>query len=195
MRKFLLPSLLVAFLLPACNRNPETVSEPPARQNAGLGFRVDFKESIVAGKVAALNQAALTPDGEKLVIKASGIDPSVSLPAVTVQPGAQFALRIEQDTPTDTMAEVFYTTAAAPAYTSQNVVSVPVKAGRSVILFEINDPGFAGGLRYDPGQVPGDYTIYQMEAFASEPLRIGVTPAPASPGSNGAASPAASPMP
>lgn len=199
MRTFLIPSLLVALVLTGCNRTDETVSEsrpePAARQNAALGFRIDFKESILGGKVAALNQAALTVDGEKLLIKASGNDPSVSLPALTVQPGAQFALRIEQDTPADTTAEVFYTTAATPGYTSENEVSVPVKAGRSVILFEINDPGFAGGLRYDPGQVPGDYTIHQMEAFASEPLRPGVTPPSPTPGASPAASTSSSATP
>jgi hypothetical protein len=176
MRKSLMTTFSFAFFLAGCNPADQTVPEnttaQSTRQNAALGFRIDLKEAGSFAAFTALNQATLTPDGDKLSIKASGIDPSIGIPPITAKPGAQFAVRIDQTAPTDTLVEIFYTTAGAAGFTPDHLVSVPVKAGRSLILFEINDPAFSGGLRFDPGQAPGDYILHQMELFSSEPLQV-----------------------
>jgi hypothetical protein len=183
MTKPLAISVLFTFILAGCNPAGQTVPESTtaqsARQNAALGFRIDLKEAGSFSAFTALNQATLTPDSDKLAIKASGIDPSIGIPLITVNPGAQFAVRIDQTAPVDTLVEIFYTTMATPGFSPDHVVSVRVKAGRSVVLFEINDPDFGGGLRFDPGQAPGEYIVHQMEFFSSERLEI----KPASPAS------------
>lgn len=177
MIKSLIATFSVACFLAGCNPSDQTVPDnttaQSTRQNAAaLGFRIDFKEAGSFSAFTALNQATLTPDNDKLAIKASGIDPSIGIPPITVKPGAQFAVRIDQTAPMDTLVEIFYTTAGVPGFTPDHVVSVPVKAGRSLILFEINDPAFSGGLRFDPGQAPGDYILHQIEAFSSEPFEV-----------------------
>jgi hypothetical protein len=186
MRKSLLTTLSLACFLAGCNRTDQTVPESsPARsvrQNAALGFRIDLRAASSFAAFTALNQATLTPDGDKLAIKASGVDPSIGIPSIAVKPGSQFAVRIDQTTPVDTLVEIFYTTAGAPGFSPDHVVSVPVKAGRSLVLFEINDPEFAGGLRFDPGQAPGDYILHQIEAFSSEPFEVKSSPMASTPG-------------
>jgi hypothetical protein len=176
MTKPLTISLLFALVLAGCNPTDQTAAEntaaQPTRQNAALAFRIDLKEAVSFAAFTALNQATLTPDNDKLAIKASGIDPSIGIPLITVKPGAQFAVRIDQTTPVDTLVEIFYTTVGAPGFTPDRVVSVPVKAGRNLVLFEINDPAFGGGLRFDPGQAPGDYILHQIEAFSSERFEV-----------------------
>jgi hypothetical protein len=185
MTKPLAISLLFALVLAGCKPSDQTVPEStpaqPTRQNAALGFRIDLKDAGSFAAFTALNQATLTPDSDKLAIKASGIDPSIGVPPITVKPGAQFAVRIDQTAPVDTVVEIFYTTVATPGFTPDHAVSVRVKAGRSLVLFEINDPEFAGGLRFDPGEAPGDYILHQMEAFSSEPFEVKSNPVASTP--------------
>jgi hypothetical protein len=163
--------LALSLFLAACNRSPDTSSQP-TRQNGALGFRIEIKADG-AGSFTAMNQVTFGPEADRLAIKASGTDPSIALPALKVRPGAQIAIRVDQTAPADTLIEVYYTTTATPVFTAEHVVSVPVKAGRSVVMFEINDPDFAGGLRFDPGQLPGDYSLHQVEVFSSEPIAFG----------------------
>ena len=179
MRKSLLASLFFGLALTGCNRTDQAPSEANTaqlpRQNGALGFRIDLKEAATFAGFTALNQATLAPDNEKLV-KASGTDPFVGLPPIAVKRGVQFAVRIDQTAPVDTLVELYYTTTATPVFTADHVVSLPVKAGRSVLLFEINDPDFGGGLRFDPGQTPGDYILHQVELFSSEPFQVKSNP-------------------
>jgi hypothetical protein len=176
MTKPLAISVLFTVILAGCNPAGQTVLESTTaqstRQNAALGFRIDLKEAGLFSAFTALSQATLTPGSDKLAIKASGVDPSVGVPLIMVKQPCQFAVRIDQTAPVDTLVEIFYTTAGAPGFTPDHVVSVRVKAGRSVVLFEINDPEFAGGLRFDPGQAPGDYILHQFEAFSSMPSEV-----------------------
>lgn len=164
-----------------CSRATDAVPPTPTNnatspQNASLGYRIDLKEAATFAGLTALNQVALTPQPNECVIVSSGNDPSVGLPGLTVAPPIQFAVRAELTAPADTLVEVYYTTSAVPTFTPEHVVSVPVKAGKSVILFEINDPLFAGGLRFDPGQVPGQYILHNLEFFASGPISIAKPP-------------------
>lgn len=152
-----------------------TSTEP---QNAALGYHADFKADIQYSGFTPLNQVVLKPYSGELVITSSGTDPSVGLPLVELAPPVQFAMRIEMTGPADTLVEVYYSTNTVPGFVAKHVVSVPVKLGRSVILFEINDPEFAGGLRLDPGQAPGEYILHAIEYFSSGPLSI-IKPTPA----------------
>lgn len=174
--KFFWTLPLTAFLfLAACNRS-DVNSIQPTRQNGALGYRIELKAAGVG--FTTLNQATFTAEADRLAIKASGADPSLGLPPLKVRPGAQVAIRVDQTAPSDTLVEIYYTAAATPVFTADHVVSVPVKAGRSVVMFEINDPDFAGGLRFDPGQLPGDYSLHQVEVFSSEPIELGSSSSP-----------------
>jgi len=145
---------------------------------AALGYHLDLKEGAGFGALTALNQVSLNPQPNQCIIVSSGTDPSVGLPALTVSPPIQFALRAELTVPAETVVEIYYTTTAVPTFSAEHVVSVPVKSGRSVILFEINDPLFAGGLRFDPGQIPGEYILHNLEFLASGPIALAKPPPP-----------------
>ena len=140
---------------------------------------MDLKELTHFVGFAAVAQATITSQPDQLVIAVSGNDPAVALPPIAMTPPIQFALRVELTAPANSLAEVFYTTNTVQSFIPEHVVSLPVKAGKNVMLFEINDPEFSGGLRFDPGQVPGQYILHGVELFASGPISIAKpTPAP-----------------
>lgn len=185
MRTFPFVILLPAFVLIGCgvaskNESGSALSSgpqappQPARENTALPYRISARDKTLRFEsFAALNQVTLAPQPDKLVVTASGSDPSIAFPMVTVPPAARCAVRVDQTVPVDTLVELFYNTTSTPVFTSDHMVSLHVRAGRSVVLFEINDPDFAGGLRFDPGQNAGEYVLYDVEFFSSEPLGLG----------------------
>jgi hypothetical protein len=170
--------LLVGFSFAGCAPSNDKPAPPPAEtkqavpQSAGLGYALDLKAATHFQGFAALNQATIAPSADQLVITSSGNDPQLTIPAVAVRP-SQFAARIEVTVPADTVVQLYYTTAASPTFVAENVASVTAKAGRSTILFEINDPTFSGSLRFDPGQTAGEYILHSFELFSSEPMSLG----------------------
>jgi hypothetical protein len=160
-------------------------SGPAGPRNAALGNHLDLKATTRFTGFGVVTQATVSPQADQLLITASGNDPSIVLPPVALNPPIQFALRVDLTTPADTLVEVFYSTNTVPSFVPEHVVSVPAKAGKNVLLFEVNDPEFAGALRFDPGQVPGQYILHGMEIFSSGPIAIAKpTPSP-SPSSAG----------
>lgn len=176
-------SVMLATILWGCGQkdsSPETQTENAvAPQNAALGYHMDLKELSHFVGFVAVAQTTITSQSDQLIIAASGNDPAVTLPPIAMAPPIQFALRVELTAPANSLAEVFYMTNPVQTFVPEHVVSVPVKAGKNVLLFEINDPEFSGGLRFDPGQVPGQYILHGLELFASGPISIAKpTPAP-----------------
>ena len=175
-------TLSIGFL--GCSRATDSVPSTPTNnaaspQNAALGFRIDLKEAATFASLTALNQVVLAPQPNECAIVSSGNDPSVGVPGLAVARPIQFAVRAELTVPAETLVEIYYTTTAGPTFSAEHVVSVPVKSGKSIILFEINDPLFAGGLRLDPGQLPGEYILHNLEFFASDPIALAKPPPPA----------------
>ena len=147
--------------------------------NAGLGQHLDLKVTPGFAAFKEMNQATLAPQADELAITASGTDPSIALPQFGITPPVRFAVRIDLTVPANTLAELFYTTNAVPSFSADHVISVPVKVGRNLIVFEINDPEFAGNLRFDPGQVAGQYILHAGEVFCSGPISIAKPSVPA----------------
>ena len=172
--------VILSILLAACGQQDSAPKQDRAPHNAALGYRIDLKETTNFTAFQGLNQVTLTPEGDHLLIAASGTDPSIVLPALALTPPVQFAVRVEMTTPADTLVEIFYTTNTAGGFVPDHVVSLPVKAGRNVMLFEINDPEFSGGVRLDPGQVAGKYLLHALEIYSSGPMSLAKpSPAPA----------------
>jgi hypothetical protein len=174
-------AVVVSLVLVGCGPKDSAtvVSETRGPHNAALGYRIDLKETTNFTTFPSLNQVVLTPEADQLVISAAGSDPSIVLPPLALTPPVQFALRIEMTAPAETLVEVFYSTNTVGSFVPDHVVSVPAKAGRSVLLFEINDPEFSGGVRFDPGQAPGKYILHGLELFASAPFSLAKpTPTP-----------------
>jgi hypothetical protein len=173
--KFLRASVVGLCIIMASCREKESVAvrlENNGTQNAALGYHINLKKSGGFAHCRELNQVAVTAQDDQLIMSASGVDPSLLLPALSMSPPLQFALEIDLTTPADTSVEIFYTTNTVQGFTPEHMVSVPVKAGRSVALFEINDPEFNGGLRFDPGQLPGQYVLYDVQYFSSGPISL-----------------------
>lgn len=174
-------AVILPLLLVSCGQRESGVSpvENHGPHNAALGYRIDLKEATNFTGFSSLNQVVITPEPDQLLIAAAGNDPSIVLTPLALTPPVQFALRIDLTTPGETLVEVFYSTNRVRSFVPDHVVSVPAKAGRSVLLFEINDPEFSGGVRFDPGQVPGKYIVHGIELFASAPFSLAKpTPTP-----------------
>jgi hypothetical protein len=179
-----LAGLIVCAGLFGCGRTTDSASGVAANNVtippvAALGYRIELKEAAGFGALTMLNQVSLNPQPMQCVMVSSGNDPSIGLPRLTVAPPIQFAVRAELTVPAETMVEMYYTTTAVPTFSADHVVSVQVKSGKSIVLFEINDPLFNGGLRLDPGQLPGEYVLHSLEFFASGPIALGKSPPPA----------------
>jgi hypothetical protein len=175
-------AVVLSLVLAGCgpNDSASTAGETRTPHNAALGYRIDLKETTNFTTFPAVNQVTLTPEGDQLVISATGNDPSIVLPPLALTPPVQFAVRVEMTTPAETLVEVFYSTNTVGSFVPDHVVSVPAKAGKNVLLFEINDPEFAGGVRLDPGHAPGKYILHGLELFASAPFSLAKpTPTPA----------------
>ncbi len=161
------------------DRGQETIAAAP--KTAALSHSLDLKALNHFSGFSSLNQASVTASGDQLVIVSSGNDPQVALPSVNVTGPSQFAARIEMTSPIDTLVQLYYTTAATPAFAAENVATASIKAGRATILLEINDPNFSGTLRFDPGQGVGEYVVHSFELFSSESLSVAENPTPGSP--------------
>lgn len=179
--------LLFCFITVGCQPTNEknTVSSAEKKagvpQNAALGRNLDLKTTTHFAGFAAMNQANVTADADRLIITSSGEDPQIAIPKITIVRPSQFAARVEMTVPKDTVVQLYYTTTTTPAFSAENVASVEVKTGRSTMLFEINDPNFTGTLRFDPGQTTGEYIIHGFELFSSEPLALAPQSSPATP--------------
>lgn len=153
-----------------CSQDVQPVQNAPIQTTGGLSFSLQLGKPQKFAGFSGLNQVTLAPEADSLVVKSTGDDPQITLPAVKLVNPSQFAAIVEITTPVDTAVQLFYGSEGSPGFTADRVASVNVKAGRSRVLFEINAPSLAGAFRFDPGTAPGTYIIHEFELFSSEPL-------------------------
>lgn len=169
-------AVLASFVLSACSREVAPPSNGQAQTTAGLPFNLPLGKAQNFAGFTVLNQVTLAPEADRLVVTSTGEDPQVALPGLKITNPAQFAAIVEITTPVDTVVQLFYGTEASPGFTGDRVASVSVKAGRTRVLFEINETSLSGAFRFDPGAAPGTYIIHDFELFSSEPLARASTP-------------------
>ena len=127
------------------------VGSPGAMLSAAVGFG--------GARVSAVEDGALALDAEP------GFD-KLLLPEVSLPEQASAYLRVELTSPRETMLSVWYTTRTEREYRQNNVVRVPVAAGRNDLRFLLPVRGIAGRLLLAPGEPPGRYLVHAVEVRA-----------------------------
>ena len=122
-------------------------------------------ELVIRGKDAALlipaNQVDITHDADHIRLQSAGNDPYFYLSPLNA-PLQRAIMKIDIDTPGHSILQVFYVTSDQADYAEERSVRVPTYRGRNTLLVEL-PPGVAGRLRVDPGEMPGEYRLYQIE--------------------------------
>ena len=96
-------------------------------------------------------------------LTASDDDPRVFLPPFDFPEHARLMLRVDITAPADTVVQVFFATVDEPGYSETHSVRAALKKGRNRVSLELPQLDFAGRLRFDPGTLPGDYTLHSFE--------------------------------
>lgn len=109
-------------------------------------------------------QATLSVADNRLVVNATGGDSAIFLPPFAA--GKRFLVQIILDSPADTAAQLFYLVSGQAAYTEARSQIVALTKGRNVVYFQVAEPNVVDPIRFDPGALPGTYTIESMVARA-----------------------------
>ena len=109
-------------------------------------------------EIKLVSDVSLGVQGNALKINAMGSDPAVLLPTPR---GDHAIAEIVIESPADTTLQVFYRVAGMSAFAESSSVRVPVKTGKNIVYVQL--PAWIGGLRLDPGQVPGDYLLESIQ--------------------------------
>jgi hypothetical protein len=111
----------------------------------------------------ALHEVELIAGSRGLRVVASGSDPHLSLPKMTLDPGMRGILRIDIEVPEDTGLQLFYLPAGVSAFGDYHM-DRSVQRGKNTVYFEFDEAELAAGqLRLDPGMVAGEYVITDFE--------------------------------
>lgn len=153
----------------------EAGSEPERRQAFQASEIVTNGESNDFSGFAPLNEVEIINGPGQLRVVASGSDPHLLLPRITLPPGRSGILRIDIEVPGDTALQLFYLPANVSGFGAYHM-DRSVRRGRNTVYFELSDADLAGGqLRLDPGMVPGPYAITHFE-FRILPAESDPTP-------------------
>jgi hypothetical protein len=163
--------LLIALLLAgnACHRRKAARPQTPSVGSpmiSALSFSCALSPAEGFGDLTTLNQATLAEEKDRLLIRATGTDTQLGF---RVTPSARFAISLDIGSPAATVVELFYQV-QNQSYSAEHVVQAPLKAGRNRLLLSVDDPLFSGGIRLDPGQIAGDYSLYSLQIFSHAPV-------------------------
>ena len=119
--------------------------------------------------LSVLNEATIAEEKESVLIRATGPDAQLGF-RVTAEGRHAFSLDITS--PGETVLELFYQVRNLyqdpnQPFSAKHVLQAPLKSGRNQLLLLIDDPHFNGGLRLDPGQLPGDYSLHSLQVYSS----------------------------
>lgn len=96
-------------------------------------------------------------------LRASGNDPQIMLPAYNF--GGSVSLTVEMTAPSATLADLYIFSKGGSGWGDVPPVRVPVRSGRSRVTLTAHHDTPIESLRFDPGQVPGEYLIHDIELF------------------------------
>lgn len=143
--------------------------ELAAIYNRASVLLAEARGAAVFSQFRPVQQAQLTPLGDRLKVTATGNDAQLVLPAF-IQ-GKQFIIQATIDSPAATQMEILYLRRGQTSYSDAQSQTAPLVKGRNVVYFRFNAPDMVDPLRVDIGAEPGDYTIESMIARFSPASR------------------------
>ena len=100
--------------------------------------------------------------GGYVELVSTGGDPFFELLKITEELGNITYIRLTIDAPDKTIAQCFFNTKDNSYYSSDNYVERELNKGLNEVYFIIEDAGFDGQLRIDPGQIAGIFKIKEI---------------------------------
>ncbi len=133
-------------------------------------FIIEVRKDAGWKKFRAEKQAMLITGDNRLRIQATGDDPVIILPGSGLVAGVKrFMVEVVIESPAETHAQLYYLTKGQTKYTERHSQIAPLKPGRNIIYFRVEDPNLIGPLRLDPGATAGVYVISSMNVMALPP--------------------------
>ena len=108
--------------------------------------------------------------GEGLYLKATGRDPYLLLPSITLKP-EPVIIRLETTFQRDSMVQLYFQPIEKSEFTEEMSISESKPAGRHTFEWFIEQP-LSGVFRLDPGNLPWEYQIHKIEALQSYNLKV-----------------------
>ncbi|WP_169728876.1 alginate O-acetyltransferase AlgX-related protein [Desulfatirhabdium butyrativorans] len=108
------------------------------------------------------HQVRLEPENGGLLIFATGNDPGVRLPEMGQNTGP-LIIRIEIESPADTVLQMFYATDEKSGYSEAKSRKMSLEKGVNTVFLCIEEPAIQGQLRLDPGYAIGTYRLQSIE--------------------------------
>ncbi|HOV13946.1 MAG TPA: hypothetical protein PK771_06660 [Spirochaetota bacterium] len=103
-----------------------------------------------------------------LEINSIDIDPNLVFEKINLSKKYnKYYVYVELNVPSETIFKIYYTTNGGD-FNEQNTLRQPVKQGNNKFKLISTDTNFDGGLRLDPGEVPGKYTIKRFSVYGLE---------------------------
>lgn len=99
------------------------------------------------------------PDGGSLHLQALDRDPFFILPGIRARPRDAYLLRIYLDAPQPTSCQVFYLRPGQSRFQELRSSRRPLNTGINVVYFYLPGEVLGRPLRFDPGEVPGEYRL------------------------------------
>jgi len=114
-------------------------------------------------ELKAIHQVSLQPKSDGLALISNGIDPHVALPLFTFSSEKQLMIKIDIESPADTVLQIYYATKPVPNYSEKHSIMKSLKKGNNVIFIKLPAKINTGRLRMDPGRVAGEFVLHSIE--------------------------------
>ena len=167
----LLATISVLLLGNACDHRKPPVEQSqaaPPPVTSVLSYSCGLAPGDGLGTLSVLHQATLAEEKDRLLIHATGPDAQL---AFRVTAEGRHAVSLDITSPGDTLLELFYQVRNIyqdpNEFSAKHVLQAPLKSGRNQLLLLIDDPEFSGGVRLDPGQLPGEYSLHSLQVFSN----------------------------
>ena len=108
-------------------------------------------------------QAAVSVVDNRLIVNATGDNPTLTLPPFVT--GTRFIMQVVINSPVETVAQVYYLRKGQTKYKESQSQVAGLSPGRNVIYFRLDAPDLIDPVRFDPAEAPGEYIIESMTAM------------------------------
>jgi hypothetical protein len=134
--------------------SPALGTTPLLTLSSASGFN-----GVTEGANVKIAQAA-----QGLIVQALTTDPSIVLPRFAVPDAKPFSVHIQYLSPGATNSQIFYDTKAhGDNWDEAHSIRRPIAKGENDLTVTITDAGFGGRIRFDPGDLTGNYIIKLIE--------------------------------
>lgn len=144
------------------------------RKFEGSGRTVFQLDAATYPQFTMLSQGRLgtATGGKSMVLDAADCDPQIEFPEQNFAPGKTYMIRIRMTSPHCTMLQLFFSKKGptGSTYCEKNSMRITLAEGCNTLYVYLHEKGLGPFIRLDPGLVPGQYVIHQIEIREISPM-------------------------